>query len=434
MANLVVRGGRRLHGRVRIGGRKNSAVAVIPAALLANGPSVLENLPVIRDVDTYIAILRAMGVKVDRIGPHAIRIDPRHLEPIPPPDLVKEMRASYYLLGVFLGRYGYAEVPVPGGCDIGQRPLDQHLKGLRALGADVTIEHGVIRARADRLVGAPVYLDVVSVGATINIMLAAVLAEGTTVIENAAKEPHIVDVANLLNAMGARVVGAGTDVIKIRGVPRLKGASHAIIPDEIEAATFMMAAVATRGDVVVENVIPKHLDPITAKLREAGAEIEENGDWIRVTCSRRPTAVTVKTLPYPGFPTDAQQPMTALLSIAEGTSVVTDTIWEARFKHVDELQRMGTRIRVEGRTAIIDGVERLSGTHVRATDLRAGAALVVAGLVAEGETVIGGVEHIERGYELIHEKLGQLGADIQRVTEIPAPVAGRSQALARTQG
>lgn len=434
MAKLVVRGGRRLHGRIRIGGRKNSAVAVIPAALLARGPSVLENLPIIRDVDTYLAILRAMGVKVDRLGPHTVRIDPRHLEPVPPLELVKAMRASYYLLGVFLGRYGHAEVPLPGGCDIGQRPLDQHLKGLRALGAEVAIEHGVIRARADRLVGAPIYLDVVSVGATINIMLAAVLAEGTTVIENAAKEPHIVDLANQLNAMGARVVGAGTDVIKIRGVPSLEGATHAIIPDEIEAATFMMATVATRGDVVLENVIPKHLDPITAKLREAGAEIEENGDWIRVTCTRRPRAVNVKTLPYPGFPTDAQQPMTALLSIAEGTSVVTDTIWEARFKHVDELQRMGTRIRVEGRTAVIDGVERLSGTHVRATDLRAGAALVVAGLLAEGETVISGIEHIERGYEFMHEKFSALGADLHQVTDAPAPLVEQPQALARSQG
>lgn len=428
MPSLVVHGQRPLYGRVRIGGRKNSAVAVIPAALLSDGPSVLENIPNISDVQTYIALLRSMGVHVDAFAPHCLRIDPRGMSnPHPPLDLVKRMRASYYLLGVLLGKYGRASVPLPGGCDIGQRPIDQHLKGFRALGADVRIEHGMVEARADRLVGAPIYLDVVSVGATINIMLAAVLAKGTTVIENAAKEPHIVDLANYLNAMGARVVGAGTDVIKIHGVERLSGATHAIIPDEIEAATFMAATAVCGGDVTLEGVITKHLDPITAKMREAGIDIEENGDWIRIVATRRPKAVNVKTLPYPGFPTDAQQPMTAMLSLAEGTSILTDTIWEGRFKHVDELQRMGTKIKVEGRTAIIEGVPRLTGAHVRATDLRAGAALVVAGLAAEGETRIFGIEHIERGYEKMPEKFRMLGAEIYRLdVDEASPAAGAS--------
>lgn len=427
LAKLIINGRSRLYGRVRVGGRKNSAVAVLPAVLLADGPSVLENIPNISDANTYLEILRHMGVTVDRIGPNRYRLDPSTLSnPVPPPDLVKKMRASYYLLGAMLGRFGEGETALPGGCDIGQRPIDQHIKGFRALGADVTIENGKIKVRASRLVGAPIYLDVVSVGATVNIMLAAVLAEGTTVIENAAKEPHIVDLANYLNAMGARIVGAGTDVIKIRGVKRLTGATHAIIPDEIEAATFMIATVACGGDVIVENVITRHLDPVTAKLREAGAEIEENGDWIRIRATRRPQAVNVKTLPYPGFPTDAQQPMTAMLSIARGTSIVTDSIWEARFKHVDELQRMGTKIKVEGRTAIIHGVEGLTGAHVRATDLRAGAAMVVAGLVAEGRTVISGIEHLDRGYEAMETKLQQLGADLKRV-EVDAAAAGAGE-------
>lgn len=418
MAKLRIKGGVPLTGKVRAGGRKNSAVAVIPAALLATGPSILDNIPNIHDVKTYKDILRSLGASVDQVGLHSVRIDPAGLDsPAPPHGPVKRMRASYYLLGVLLGRLGQARVALPGGCDIGQRPIDQHLKGFRALGADVEIEHGLVNLNAKNgLKGAPVYLDVVSVGATINIMLAAALAEGTTTIENAAKEPHVVDLANYLNAMGARVIGAGTDVIKIRGVPELKGAEHAIIPDEIEAATFMVAAAATRGDMVITNVITRHLDPVIAKLREAGAEIEENGDWLRVRMRGRPKAVNVKTAAYPGFPTDAQQPMTAMLSVAEGTSMVTDTIWESRFKHVDELQRMGTQIKVEGRAAIIYGVERLTGTEVTATDLRAGAALLVAGLAGEGETIIQGIEHIERGYEAIHDKLGKLGAQVERVS------------------
>lgn len=429
VGGLSIVGGVPLQGRVRVGGRKNSAVALIPAALLAAGPSTIDNVPRISDVDSYIEIITSMGVTVDRPTPHSLRIDPTGLiNSVPSTEVVRRLRASYYLWGVLLARFGEAEVGMPGGCDIGQRPIDQHLKGFRALGAEAVIEHGVVKLKARRLVGAPIYLDVVSVGATINIMLAACLAEGTTVIENAAKEPHVVDLANFLNAMGARVVGAGTDVVKIKGIGSgsggrirstgaLRGADHAIIPDEIEAATFMVAAVATRGDVVVENVITKHLDPITAKLRETGADIEENGDWVRVRMAGRPKAVNVKTAAYPGFPTDAQQPMTALLSTAEGTSMVTDTIWEARFKHVGELLRMGADIKVEGRTAIINGVERLSGAEVEATDLRAGAALLVAGLMAEGETVVKGIELVERGYEGIEQKFRQLGAQLERLPD-----------------
>ncbi|MDQ7794587.1 MAG: UDP-N-acetylglucosamine 1-carboxyvinyltransferase [bacterium] len=419
MAKLIIRGGRPLRGRVRVGGRKNSAVAVLPATLLADGVSTLENLPSIDDVRVYADILGGLGCDVQiataASGNGTITVNPAGFSPLAVPhDVTKRLRASYYLLGVLLARCGRAEVPLPGGCDIGLRPIDQHLKGFRALGADVVIEHGMVRATAPALAGASIYLDVVSVGATINIMLAATLAEGTTVIENAAKEPHVVDLANYLNAAGARVQGAGTDVIRIRGVERLNGCTHSIIPDEIEAATYMIAAAATRGDVLVENVIPKHLDPVVAKLHEAGADIEEEGDVLRLKMNGRPRAVNVKTLPYPGFPTDAQQPMTVLLSLAEGTSIVTESIWESRFKHVDELKRMGTSIRVEGRTAIIEGVERLTGAPVRATDLRAGAALVVAALAAEGETEITGIELVDRGYERVLEKLNGLGADVAR--------------------
>ncbi|MEX2355534.1 MAG: UDP-N-acetylglucosamine 1-carboxyvinyltransferase [Thermaerobacterales bacterium] len=421
MSKLHIVGGIPLRGRIRVGGRKNSAVAVIPAALLASGPSIIENIPNISDVNNYVTILKAMGVGIEQPTPDSLRFNPKFLTtPIPPQEPVKRMRASYYLLGVLLGRFGEAEVTLPGGCDIGQRPIDQHLKGFRALGATVEIEHGVVKLKASRLVGTTIYLDVVSVGATINIMLAACLAEGTTVIENAAKEPHVVDLANYLNAMGGRVVGAGTDVIKVRGVGELRGATHAIIPDEIEAATFMIAAAATRGDVTIENVIPKHLDSVTAKLREAGVHIDENGDWVRVRMSDRPKAVNVKTAVYPGFPTDAQQPMTALLSVAGGTSMVSDTIWESRFKHVGELQRMGAQIKVEGRTAVIYGVDRLTGTEVTATDLRAGAALLTAGLMAEGESVICGIEHIERGYESTEAKFCSLGAKLTRLSDSQA--------------
>lgn len=415
MARFLISGGKPLKGRVRISGRKNSALAVLPAALLFDGVTTLENLPDINDVSIFGTVMEVLGARITRTASGAITVDPRGLLVREAPyELVKKLRASYYLLGVFLARFGQANVALPGGDDIGPRPVDQHLKGFRALGAEVTIDHGVIRARAERLRGAKIYLDVVSVGATVNLMLAACLAEGTTVIENAAKEPHIVDLANFLNAGGANILGAGTDVIKIKGVKSLQPCTHAIIPDDIEAATYMIAAAATRGDVVLENVIPKHLEPVVAKLRETGAEIWENGDQVRVVGIGRPQAVNVKTLPYPGFPTDAQPPMSALLSVAEGTSLVSEGIWEGRFRFMDELKRMGASIRVEGRTAIIEGVDRLEAAPTTAGDLRAGAALVVAGLMAEGETSVYGIEHMERGYERAHEKLRALGADIVR--------------------
>lgn len=435
LAKLLIQGGKGLSGTVRVAGRKNAAVAVIPAALLAEEASTLENIPDIGDVATYIDILQALGASVSWRRPGELAIEPRGCSGEGPPHhLAKRMRASYYLLGALLARYGEAEVPLPGGCDIGLRPIDQHLKGFQALGAEVSIEHGVVRVAARRLTGTTVYLDTVTVGATINIMLAASRADGTTIIENAAKEPHIVDVANFLNAMGARVSGAGTDVIKVKGADRLRGASHAIIPDEIEAATYMMAAAGTGGRVKIENVIPRHLEPISAKLREAGAEVEENGESVVVEGPARLKAVNVKTLPYPGFPTDAQQPMTVLMSVAAGTSVITETIWDGRFKHVDELKRMGARIRVEGRTAIIEGVERLSGAPVQATDLRAGAALVVAGLMAEGETEVSGLDHVDRGYERLAEKMTGLGASIRRVEDGTARKRAAAAAAALGKG
>ncbi len=415
MAELLIRGDNPLNGDLVIGGRKNSAVAVVPAAILAAGNSTLENLPAIGDVKTYTEILARLGAKVE--GPHegTLHIDATRLRPEGAPmGMVKRIRASYYLLGALLGRFRYARVGLPGGCDIGQRPIDQHLKGFRALGAEVTIDHGEVVAQADALIGTHIYLDIASVGATINIMLAAVLAKGTTVLENCAKEPHIVDVASFLNAMGARVVGAGTDTIKIHGVEELGPATHAIIPDEIEAATYAIAAAATRGDVTLVNVVPKHLDSVSAKLREAGIIVEENGDWIRIIAPDRPNAIAVKTLPYPGFPTDAMPPMMTLLTLASGTSVISEGVYESRFKHVDELQRMGTNIRVEGRSAVIEGVECLHGAPVQATNLRAGASLVIAGLAAQGETCVGGVEHVERGYEHLERKLRSIGARIDR--------------------
>lgn len=415
MPKLVINGGKPLNGAVKVSGRKNSAVAVIPATLLVDGSSTLENLPRIDDVNVYLGILRALGASVDSASTDVITVDPAGLDCGRVPfDLVKRLRASYYLLGALLARFGHAEVALPGGCDLGPRPIDQHLKGFKALGAKVTLERGTVKVRASRLVGAPVYFDIVSVGATVNVMLAATLAEGTTIIENAAKEPHIVDLANFLNAAGARVRGAGTDIIKITGVKNLRGCNHAIIPDEIEAATLLMAGVGTGGDVTVENVIPKHLDPITAKLRESGAFVEENGEWVRAVAEGRPRPANLKTMPYPGYPTDAMPPMTALLSIAGGTSLVSEGIWDNRFKHADELKKMGADIRVEGRTAVIEGVEHLEGAPVEAKDLRAGAALLVAGAMAEGETEIYGVEHLDRGYERTEEKFRALGAEIRR--------------------
>jgi UDP-N-acetylglucosamine 1-carboxyvinyltransferase len=416
LEKFIIRGGIPLRGKVKISGAKNAAVAAIPAALLANDEVVLENLPMINDVRVFADIIQYMGAGVSLTDDGVMRINP-NINPanLPPYDLIKKLRASYYLLGVLLAKYGEATISMPGGCDIGTRPIDQHIKGFQAMGARIDIEHGMIKARAKQLVGAPIYLDVVSVGATINIMLAASMAKGTTIIENAAKEPHIVDIANFINAMGGNVKGAGTDVIKVTGVEHLHGCTHMVIPDQIEAGTFMIAAAAAGGDVIIDNIIPKHLDPITAKLVEAGATVEENGDHVRVISDGSLNQINVKTLPYPGFPTDLQQPMTSLLTIARGTSIITETVWESRFKHVDELKRMGANIKVEGSSAIIQGVKELSGAPVKATDLRAGAAMVIAGLIASGETEISCIHHIDRGYESIEKKLKEIGADIVRI-------------------
>jgi UDP-N-acetylglucosamine 1-carboxyvinyltransferase len=414
MNTLKIKGGRPLIGRVQIGGAKNSAVAVIPATVLAESGCEIENLPEIRDVDVYAEILRDLGAVVTKNG-NCLFVDPSRLSPFPLPDhKVKKLRASYYLIGALLGRFGEVTIGLPGGCDLGPRPIDQHIKGLKALGATVRQSGGILHIHAPELRGARIFLDVISVGATINIMLAAVRAKGVTVIENAAKEPEIVDVATFLNAMGAQVKGAGTDVIRIRGVSRLRGCRHAIIPDRIEAGTYLIAAAATRGEVSVEQVIPRHLEPLTAKLREMGARVREEDETVWVQGSDRYRAVDVKTAPYPGFPTDLQQPLTALLTQAEGVSVVTENIYSARFKQVPELARMGARIRVAGTTAIVEGPTPLYGTPVTATDLRAGASLLIAGLAAEGETEIAGVGHIDRGYERLEEKLKLLGAEIWR--------------------
>jgi UDP-N-acetylglucosamine 1-carboxyvinyltransferase len=413
MSKLVIRGRCRLHGEVTIGGSKNSSVAIIPAALLGEGTSTLENVPRISDVAVFAQILKDLGAVVAMNGSCMTVAPNGFVSHIAPYDLVRKLRASYYLMGVLLAKFGQAEVGLPGGCDIGPRPVDQHLKGFRALGAEVAVEGGVVRLKAKKLVGSPVYLDFPSVGATINIMLAASRAEGTTIIENAAKEPHVVDLANFLNAMGARVQGAGTDVVRIRGVKQLTGAVHSVIPDDIEADTYMMAAAATGGDVTVKSVIPKHLEPVSAKLREAGAVVEENGDYVRVLGPARPKALNVKTLPYPGFPTDAQQPLVAVLSRAEGVSVVQESIYDNRLGYVSELIKMGANIKVEGKTAIVEGVPRLVGAPVKANDLRAGASLMIAGLSAEGVTEVYGLEIISRGYEMVDDKLRGLGAQVE---------------------
>ncbi len=417
MDTIVINGGNKLHGKVRISGAKNAAVAILPAALMSTGKISLSNLPDINDVRTLIAILENLGVGIRRRGRNAVELKPARLRGYSPPyELVKKMRASYYLMGSLLARFGRAEVPIPGGCDLGPRPIDQHLKGFAALGVDIEIEHGLIKLKvANKMRGAHIYLDVVSVGATINLMLAAAAAEGRTVLENAAKEPEIVDVANFLNAMGASIKGAGTDVIRIDGVSQFGSAEHIVIPDRIEAGTFMMAAAATGGEVVVEEVIPKHLEAVTAKLREMGAAVavEPERIWVKRTGKLLPS--DLKTFPYPGFPTDLQPLSMALLTAAEGTSIITENVFDGRFRHVDELKRMGAQIKVEGRTAVVEGGLPLSAAPVTATDLRAGAALVVAGLMAEGETVVSEAEHIDRGYEQFEEKLRGLGASIKRV-------------------
>ena len=418
MEKFVVNGGYRLVGEVTVSGAKNAAVAILPATILAQGVCVLENVPNISDVSVLTNILRQLGAAIRVIDKTTLEIDTTNVSSCEVPyEMTRRIRASYYLMGVLLGRFRKASVSLPGGCDLGVRPIDQHIKGFEALSASVNLEHGMVNVEASQLVGSQVYLDVVSVGATMNIMLAAVTAKGMTVIENAAKEPHIVDLANFLNSMGADVMGAGTDVIKIRGVNRLYGTTYSIIPDQIEAGTYMVAAAATGGNVLVKNVIPKHLEPITARLRKTGAFVEEYDDAVRVWRDlKRPQKTNVKTMPHPGFPTDMQPQMTVLLTVAEGTSIVTEGVMDSRFRYVDELRRMGANIQVDGKVAVVEGVKELNGAPVMATDLRAGAALLIAGLVAKGATEIEGIAYVERGYQDIQRKLISLGADIKKVT------------------
>lgn len=417
MDNFVINGGHELFGEVNISGAKNAAVAIIPAALLAEDTVRIENIPKISDVQLIIEILSRMGAEIKVVNKNTLDINTTNINyQSIPYELTSHFRASYYLIGAMLGRFNKADVALPGGCDFGVRPIDQHVKGFKMLGAQVDIIDGVVCAKAEKLVGTPVYMDVVSVGATINIMLAAVKARGLTVIENAAKEPHIVDLANFLNSMGADIMGAGTDVIKIRGVKTLKGTTYAIIPDQIEAGTYMVAAAATRGNVLVKNVIPKHLESITAKLAKIGVNVEEYDDSVRISVDGPLVKTSVKTMPHPGFPTDMQPQISTLLCLAEGTSIVTDEIFNNRFRYVDELRRMGADISVEGRVAVIEGVGKLMGAPVTAPDLRAGAALVIAGLAASGVTEIDDIYHIERGYEDIEQKLRALGADIVKKT------------------
>lgn len=416
MEQLIIKGGTRLKGTVSVSGAKNAALAIIPASILCKGICIIENVPCVNDISVLLDAMMELGVKVEYIDEHTIKIDSRKVNTMRVNyEHINKIRASYYLLGSLLGRFKEAEVALPGGCNIGSRPIDQHIKGFEALGAGVSIEHGMIYAKAKKLVGNNIYLDVVSVGATINIMMAAVLAEGLTVIENAAKEPHIVDVANYLNSMGADIKGAGTDTIKIHGVKKLYGAEYMMIPDQIEAGTYMVAAAITGGDVTVTNLIPKHMEAISAKLKEMGVGIEELDEGIRVYKKEPLKSIHVKTLPYPGFPTDMQPQITALLATTQGTSLMSEGIFENRFQYTDELNRMGASIKVEGSTAIITGVKSLTGAEVTSTDLRAGAALVLAGLAAEGETVINHVDYIDRGYEQIEIKLQKLGAKIVRV-------------------
>lgn len=414
---MVINGGNRLCGEVNISGAKNAAVAIIPAVLLSDGICRIENIPSISDVNVIIRILYELGADVKVINNNTVEINPAHINSyVLSSQMSSKMRASSYFIGAMLGRFGKARVAPPGGCDFGVRPIDQHIKGFEALGAKVTIDGGMVNATAKQLIGNSIYLDKVSVGATVNIMLAAVKAKGLTIIENAAREPHIVDLANFLNSMGANIMGAGTDIIKIRGVNYLSGTTYSIIPDQIEAGTYMIAAAITGGDVLIKNVIPKHLESIIAKLIEAGAAVEEYDEAVRVKMNRRPRACNVLTCPHPGFPTDMQPQMTTLLSLADGVSVMTEGVWDNRFKYVDQLTLMGTRIKVDGKVAIINGVNRLSGAPVKATDLRAGAAMVIAGLAAEGTTEIENIEFIDRGYDDLVEKLQLLGADIRRIT------------------
>lgn len=416
MEQYIIKGGNPLVGEVEIGGAKNAALGILAAAIMTDETIIIENLPDVQDINVLLEAISVIGAKVERLDKNKVAINGSMIGEISVDyEYIKKIRASYYLLGALLGKYKRAEVPLPGGCNIGSRPIDLHLKGFKALGASVSIRHGSIVAQAERLHGSHIFLDTVSVGATINIMLAASMAEGRTIIENAAREPHVVDVANFLNSMGANIKGAGTDVIRIRGVESLHKTEYSIIPDQIEAGTFMFAAAATMGDVMVKNVIPKHLEATTAKLEEIGCEVEEFDDAVRVVASKRLSNTNVKTLPYPGYPTDMQPQIGVTLALARGTSIVTESIFENRFKYIDELARMGASVKVEGNTAIISGVDRLTGARVSAPDLRAGAALVIAGLAAEGITIVDDIVYIQRGYESFEEKLRSLGAEIEKV-------------------
>lgn len=416
LEKYIINGGNRLVGEVNIGGAKNAVVAILPATILADGPCIIENIPNISDVDIITQILRDMGAKIEVINKSTLRIDARTITcPEVPYESAKHMRASYYFLGALLGKFNRARVALPGGCDFGVRPIDQHLKGFKTLNADFVLESGMVDVSTNELIGNHIYFDVVSVGATINLMLAAVRARGLTVIENSAKEPHIVDLANFLNSMGANIMGAGTDVIKIKGVDILHGVEYSIIPDQIEAGTYMVAAAATRGDVLIKNVIPKHLESISSKLQKMGVSVEEFDDSIRVKYIGELQRTNIKTRPHPGFPTDMQPQISVLLSLATGTSIVTEGVWDNRFKYIDELRRMGANIQVDGRVAIVEGIENFIGAPVKAVDLRAGAAMIIAALAAKGKTEIENIYHVERGYENIEAKLRELGADIKKV-------------------
>lgn len=416
MEQYAIRGGNPLVGEVEIGGAKNAALPILVAAVMANEPVLIENMPDVRDTNVLLEAMMGIGAQVERIDRHTVRINGAGIDSVKVDgEYVKKIRASYYFLGALLGKYKEASVVLPGGCNIGSRPIDQHLKGFRALGATTEVEYGAISAKADSLKGSHIYMDVVTVGATINVMMAAVMAEGKTTIENAAKEPHVVDLANFLNSMGANIKGAGTDVIRIKGVPCLHGTEYAIIPDQIEAGTFMFAAAITKGDVTVKNVIPKHLESISAKLMEIGCEVKESDDAVRVVASKPLRSTHVKTLPYPGFPTDMQPQIAVALGLSGGTSIVTESIFENRFKYVDELTKMGGNIKVEGNTAIIVGVSKYTAANIVSPDLRAGAALVMAALAADGFTTVEDIHYIERGYEDFPQKLRGLGAQIEKV-------------------
>ena len=416
MEQYIIKGGHLLVGEVEIGGAKNAALAILVAAIMTDETVLIDNLPDVSDINVMLDAISEIGAMVQRIDRHTVRINASTVQNVSIDyESMKKIRGSYYFLGALLGKYRRAEVPLPGGCNIGSRPIDQHLKGFRALGAEVTIEGGMVIAEAEQLQSTHLFFDVVSVGATINVMMAAAMAEGKTILENVAKEPHVVDVANFLNSMGANIKGAGTDVIRIKGVPKLHKTEYSIIPDQIEAGTFMFAAAATKGDVTVLNVIPKHLEATTAKLVEIGCEVEEFDDAVRVVAKDRLKSTHVKTLPYPGYPTDMQPQIGVTLALCEGTSVITESIFENRFKYLDELTRMGATVKIEGNSAIIEGVEKLSGARVGAPDLRAGAALVIAGMATDGITIVDDIVYIQRGYERFEEKLRGLGAIIERV-------------------